>query len=337
MTERPVRAGVIGAGLMGRVHVDAAKRAGATIVAVSDPDTDRARKLSQSIGGSCEAVTVDRLSAQGFIDVLHVCTPPSEHLAACEAALRAGAHVICEKPVAQTAGEVEALLSLAVSMKRQLCPVHQFPFQHGVRKILDNRASIGVVKHVTAEICTAGGDGMTDDRRHQVALDIIPHPLSLFGLFATTPLREIEWSVSTVGFGELIVSGVSGSVGLSFVLSTKGRPTSNSLRVIGDAGTATADLFHGYSVIEEGTVSRLTKATRPFVASALTFGSAAANGIRRGVSAETAFPGIRELVKSFYGSVRGDAVAPIPGETLADIAIARDNIIKEVELFPEPS
>ena len=173
---------------------------------------------------------------------------------------------------------------------------------------------------------------MVDDRRHQVALDIIPHPLSLFGMFSTRALREVEWNVSTIGYGELIVSGVSGDVGLSFVLSTKGRPTSNSLRVIGDAGTATADLFHGYSVIEPGQVSRFTKLTRPFVASTLTLGNAAANGIRRGISAETAFPGLRELVGRFYASVRGDGAPPIASATLADITIARDNILKGVRV-----
>ena len=332
MTHRPVRAGVIGAGLMGRVHAEAAKRAGATIVAVADPDAERARKLAQSIGGSCQAVTTDRITAAGFVDALHVCTPPGNHFAPCESALRSGMHVICEKPVAPEAREVEALLALARGSRVQLCPVHQFPFQSGMRRIVEHASTLGTVKHMHAEICTTGGDGMSDDRRHQVALDIIPHPLSLFGVFAPTPLREVEWQVSTVNHGELIVSGVSGNAGLSFLLSTSGRPTSNSLRVIGDKATATADLYHGFAVIERGTVSRLTKATRPFVASALTLGSAAANGLRRGLAAETAFPGLRELVARFYGAVRGEAATPISPDATADIAIARDRIISLVQL-----
>ena len=328
----PVRAGVIGAGLMGRVHAEAAKRAGATIVAVADPDMERATKLARSIGGSCEAIAADRITVPGFVDAIHVCTPPNEHFAVCEAALRSGVHVICEKPVAPESREVEALLAVARQSRVHLCPVHQFPFQSGMRRIVEQALSLGTVKHMHAEICTAGGEGMSDERRHQVALDIIPHPLSLFAAFATTPLQNVEWSVSTVSYGELIVSGVSGNTGLSFLLSTSGRPTSNSLRVIGDKATATADLFHGFAVIERGTVSRLTKATRPFVASALTLGNAAANGLRRGLAAETAFPGLRELVSRFYNSVRGEAATPISPVATADIAISRDRIISLIQL-----
>ena len=332
MTHRPVRAGVIGAGLMGRVHVEAAARAGATIVAVADPDAERARKLAQSIGGSCQAVAAERITAPGFVDALHVCTPPGDHFAACESALRSGIHVLCEKPVAPAAREVEALLALARESRVHLCPVHQFPFQSGMRRIVEQASSLGTVKHMHAEICTAGGEGMSDDRRHQVALDIIPHPLSLFGVFSTTRLQDVEWRVSTVSYGEVIVSGVSGNTGLSFLLSTSGRPTSNSLRVMGDKATATADLFHGFAVIERGSVSRLAKATRPFVASALTLGSAAANGLRRSFTAETAFPGLRELVSRFYGAVRGEAATPISPDATADIAIARDRIMSLIQL-----
>ncbi len=331
MTRPPVRAGVIGAGLMGRVHADAARRAGATIVAVSDPDSNRGRILAASIGASCESVTSDQLTASRFVDVLHVCTPPDEHYAVCDSALRSGINVICEKPLAQTAGEVQTLLALADESGLQLCPVHQFPFQRGIRRVVEHASSLGTVRHVIAEMCTAGGEGLDDAGRHRIALDILPHPLSLFGIFTTRPLRDTEWRVSAARGGELVISGVSGTVGLSLVLSTRGRPTSNSLRVIGDAGTATADLFHGYAIIEQGRVSRFRKMTRPFVSSTLTLGNAAANGIRRGLSAETAFPGLRDLVGSYYASIRGEASPPISSETSADIALARDRIISLIQ------
>ncbi len=327
-----MRAGIIGAGLMGRVHADAAKRAGATIVAVSDADSTRARTLATSIGASCEAVTSEQLTASRFVDILHVCTPPAEHYAVCESALRSGVHVICEKPVARTAAEVQTLFELAEASGIRLCPVHQFPFQRGIRRVIEHASSIGSVRHVTAEICTAGGAGVDNEGRHQIALDILPHPLSLFGIFVSKLLSETKWQVSLPRPGELIVSGVNGTVGLSLLMSTLGRPTSNLLRVIGEAGTATADLYHGYSVIERGTVSRFRKMTRPFVSSTLTLGNAAANGIRRGLSAETAFPGLRELVGSFYASVRGEASSPVSRETSLDIARARDSIISLIQL-----
>ena len=325
-----MRAGIIGAGLMGRVHTAAAKRAGATVVAVSDSDSERAKSLAASIGAPCETVEIARMTESGFVDVVHICTPPGQHAAPAEAALRSRINVICEKPIAQTSAEVEMLFALAKESNVQLCPVHQFPFQRGIQKIIDQASSLGTIRHLNAEICTAGGAGMSDLDRHQVALDILPHPLSLFALFTSGPLSEVDWKVSAVTYGELLVTGVNRNVGLSFLLSTLGRPTSNSLRVIGDAGTATANLFHGFSVIERGTVSRLTKLTRPFTTSASTLGNAAANGVRRGLSAETGFPGLRELVRRFYESIRGEGMPPISSDTTIDVSIARDRIISSI-------
>ncbi|HEX2721766.1 MAG TPA: hypothetical protein VHM24_02530, partial [Gemmatimonadaceae bacterium] len=119
---------------------------------------------------------------------------------------------------------------------------------------------------------------------------------------------------------------------LSILLSTLGRPTTNSLRVIADHGTGTADLFHGYAIIERGTVSRARKITHPFVRSALIAANAVANGARRGLTAETAFPGLRELVRLFYDSIRSGTPPPIAAETTLDTAAARDRIIAAIEL-----
>ena len=131
--------------------------------------------------------------------------------------------------------------------------------------------------------------------------------------------------------GELIVSGSCGNVGISFLISTHSRPTSNILRVFGDAGTATIDLFHGYAYAESGSVSRLRKLTRPFTASALTFGHALANGMRRTVDRETSFPGMRELVRRFYTAINQRTTSPITPDEALDIARARDRITALVE------
>jgi len=332
MSAAPVRAGVIGAGLMGGIHARAAIRAGAVIAAVADADAGRAQVLAASLGRTCEPMTIDDLIRSRQVDAVHVCTPPTEHYALCEAALAAGTHVLCEKPVAQTSPEVEALVGLARASGVQFCPMHQFPFQRGMRDVMTHAGRLGPVSHVSAEMCTAGAVGMSPAARHQVALDILPHPLSLFRLFATNPVGEVDWKVSCGAHGEIAVTGVTGHTCLSLLLSTTGRPTSNFFRIFGEQATATADLFHGYAVVESGHVSRLRKMSRPFVASGLTLGHAAANGFRRGLSGETGFPGLRELVGRFYSAVRGDLPAPIPPEAVVDVAIARDRIISLISV-----
>lgn len=330
MAAHPVKAAVIGAGMMGRVHASAAARAGAVVEIVADADPSRARALAASIGSWCQAMDIGELLAARRATVIHVCTPPAGHFATCTEALKMGANVICEKPVASDGRQVEALFDLARENNVQLCPMHQFPFQRGIQRVLSSGDRLGVVRHVSMEICTAGGSGLPGDARHQIALDILPHPLSLFRIFAEHPLANIEWKVSCASKGELAVTGVSGDVGLSALISTMGRPTSNSVRMIGERATATADLFHGFSVIESGNVSRLRKMSRPFVASGLTLGSAAANGLRRGLSGETEFPGLRELVRQFYLAVSGDSPGPVAPEATIDIAVARDKIISGI-------
>ena len=325
MTRAPLRVAIIGAGLMGRIHAEVARNSGGRVIAVVDPDGEAARQLAG--GAGARSMTRDELLAGGVADVVHVCTPPDSHAKECESALRAGMHVICEKPMTQTAAELEALFELAQSNDLLVCPVHQFPMQDGVKQIRAAHASLGRIRHIAAEICTAGADAASSEARHQIALDILPHPLSLSAALDAAPLSRAQWSVAVSAPGEMIVTGVSGEILLSYLISTRGRPTSNLVRVIGESGTATADLYHGYSYIESGAVSRIRKATRPFAASGLAFGSAAVNGIKRALEGETAFPGLRNLVKGFYEAIGNRGLPPITPSECLDIARARDTIV----------
>lgn len=334
MSSRPLRVAVIGAGLMGRAHAAAACRNGASVISVSDPDPVKARNLAAATAGGAAIVPVDDVFSRRDATIVHVCTPPADHFDIVSRALEAGMHVICEKPLAQSAARVEELCANATSNGVALCPVHQLPFQHGAQRILAARESLGAVRHIAAEICTAGASGSDEATQTRVAADILPHPLSLSRAFGAAPLAGARWQLSAPMAGELVITGVAGAIGLSFLVSTHGRPTSNSLRVIGEKGTATLDLFHGYAFFERGYVSRLRKISRPFVVSALTFGSAAVNGARRGLAGETAFPGLRELVGRFYASIADGSPAPISFEESVDIARARDAIIS---LFPFPA
>jgi hypothetical protein len=209
----------------------------------------------------------------------------------------------------------------------RLCPSLQMPFQRGVRRFLTAQSALGKIRHITAEICTAGADSGPDELRTQILADILPHPLSVALAFGASPLAGVDWKVLAPAEGEMIVIGVAGGVGLSFLLSTRGRPTSNSMRVITDLGTVTLDLFHGYSVFERGNTSRFAKAARPFAGSGLTIANATANGLRRAIEGETSFPGLRELVRRFYAAVRDEGPLPITAEESIDIAAARDAIM----------
>jgi predicted dehydrogenase len=87
-----------------------------TIVALADPDTDRAWRLRARHGLSATVTaTLDGALALAAVDVVVNLTPPGAHHAVSRAALTAGLHVLCEKPLALRLGDAVDLARLAAS------------------------------------------------------------------------------------------------------------------------------------------------------------------------------------------------------------------------------
>ena len=95
-----LRAGIVGAGFVGSVHATAARRAGARIAGVSASTEVSTSEAVDRLGAERGYTEADALVNSPDIDVVHICTPNYLHFALAEAALAAGKHVICEKPLA---------------------------------------------------------------------------------------------------------------------------------------------------------------------------------------------------------------------------------------------
>jgi predicted dehydrogenase len=104
-----LRAGVVGTGFIGVVHVDALRRLGVEVTGVvgSTPERARAKRLAPAYE-SYEALLADER-----VDVVHLTTPNHLHYPQVKAALERGKHVVCEKPLALTTRETQELLALA--------------------------------------------------------------------------------------------------------------------------------------------------------------------------------------------------------------------------------
>lgn len=108
--QETIRVGLIGCGVIAGNHLaslDADPRA--SVVAVADPDRARAVQL---VGDRPIAIEPDHqaLLARDDIDLVHILTPHSDHVAHLEAAVAAGKHVICEKPLATTPEHLAAMV-----------------------------------------------------------------------------------------------------------------------------------------------------------------------------------------------------------------------------------
>lgn len=109
----PLRVGIVGGGFMGRVHTNAARAAGAQVVAVASSSADSAARAAEALGIGTAHASVAELIADPGIDVVHVCTPNVTHAALAGSALAAGKHVVCEKPLATSSAEALALVEAA--------------------------------------------------------------------------------------------------------------------------------------------------------------------------------------------------------------------------------
>ena len=128
--------GVVGVGI-GRLHIRAFRNLPDRFIvkAVCDSDEARAHEAAQVFGIERVVTRFDDLCAMPDLDVIDICTPSYLHSAQTRQALAAGKHVICEKPVAASLQEVDDLIQFETRSGRQVMPIYQFRFGHGIQKL----------------------------------------------------------------------------------------------------------------------------------------------------------------------------------------------------------
>jgi predicted dehydrogenase len=122
-------AAVVGAGFMGRVHLEAIRRLGyVRTSAVVHPDVEKAKRLASAFSVDRVETDVRAIVEAPEIDAIHVCTPNHLHVPMAKAALEAGKHVLCEKPLATSAADARALVALAASSGRRAGLCHNLRY-----------------------------------------------------------------------------------------------------------------------------------------------------------------------------------------------------------------
>jgi predicted dehydrogenase len=128
-----VRVAILGTGMIGAVHRRAALAAGAEIVGIMASSPARGAEVAASWGTTVltDLDDLDDLAP----DVVHVCSPNAAHAVQAEAALRAGAAVICEKPLGVDREEAYRLADLADELGRVATVPFVYRFHPLVREI----------------------------------------------------------------------------------------------------------------------------------------------------------------------------------------------------------
>jgi predicted dehydrogenase len=125
---------------MGRVHAEAARRAGARVVGVVASSPARSTEAAASLGADQAFPYPAELVAAPEVEVVHICTPNDTHVPLALAALDAGKHVVCEKPIATAANDAARLAARA----RQAAVVAAVPFVYRYHPMAtEARARVG--------------------------------------------------------------------------------------------------------------------------------------------------------------------------------------------------
>ena len=111
---KQVRVAVIGAGIWGTAHIRAySQHASAELAAICDLDEGRAGDVAATWGVANYYTSVDAMLADVELDAVSVATPDAAHAAAAIRCAQAGKHILCEKPLATTIEDCQAMIAAA--------------------------------------------------------------------------------------------------------------------------------------------------------------------------------------------------------------------------------
>ena len=247
-TKQVVKIGIIGCGQMGRWHFRGYREApGAQIVGFVDEQFDRAQNFAKE--AKCRAYRNHReMIANEKLDGVSICTVPSSHYGIVLDLLKGGIHVLCEKPLAITVPEAEAMTKLASEKDLLLLTAFKFRFfeevqaaknllqQGGLGKILSFRLMFGGFMNMDgswyADKKVSGGGVIMDNGPH--AFDLI-HFLLGDIKDMSVQLNHVQ-NISVEDTAHIVcqvASGAQGVINLSWSLAV---PSQNYLEIYGEDG-----------------------------------------------------------------------------------------------------
>jgi len=147
-----INVAIVGAGAISSFHIEgyAAFPGRCRIVSVVDVDRERAERQIARYG--LDAIAADDLEL-GQVDLASVCTPPGTHAGITERLLSAGVHTLCEKPMAPSLAECDAMLAAERSGGAILSVVAQNRFTNPMSKLkrLLDSGLAGQVRHAQVD------------------------------------------------------------------------------------------------------------------------------------------------------------------------------------------
>ncbi len=358
-----LRAAVVGTGsissehltfLSGRSRFVDATPGRVAPVAVCDLSPVSARYAAETFDVPNHYTDLERLLEFERPDVVHILTPPSTHVQLASLCLEAGAHVICEKPVAASIDELEALLDVADRCDRKITESHNYCFNPAITdisRLLDD-GTLGQLREVEIRIVlpvtdTGGrfGDANLPHPIHSMPAGVIhdftTHFASLL-LHFTGHVRfhraAAAWSNHSNNplfrFDDLdalmIGEGPDGPIHGRFRFDAGAGPDTFTVRVYGSRGWAETDLFQPNTrvVIPRAGGSQLSPIANHVANGAELIRNGVAN-LGRKVMQRTPYEGLHLMLDETYRALATGDTLPVTNDDMRAVARLVDQLLEE--------
>jgi predicted dehydrogenase len=211
MAAAPLGFGIIGLGMIAEFHAQViAQIPGARLVGIASRNPEKIRAFAAKHAVPFTTTDIAALVARPDIDIVCITTPSGAHLEAALAAIRAGKHVIIEKPLEVDTARTDEILRAAETAGVRVAPIFQGRFGDGARTVkaaLDAGrlgrlvlASNYVKWHRTAQYYTPPRGLRANDGGGAVINQAI-HGLDLLLWFVGLPAEVFAWSTRRVHLG----------------------------------------------------------------------------------------------------------------------------------------
>jgi predicted dehydrogenase len=193
-----IRAAVIGVGYLGRFHAQKyAALPECELVAVVDDNPDTAARVAAELQ---TRALQDHHSLLGQVDAVSVVTPTPSHCQIALQFLRAGAHVLVEKPITETIAQAQQLIDAARAQRRVLQVGHLERFNPA---ILAAEALLSAPRFIECHRLAPFKERGTDVN---VVLDLMIHDIDLVQMIVARPLESVDAVGTPVFSGEIDIA-----------------------------------------------------------------------------------------------------------------------------------
>jgi predicted dehydrogenase len=221
-----MRIGICGAGFVAQAHAHGyAAQPDARIAVVVDPRLEHAERLAARYGA---VATADFAALLGHeVDAVSICTPTPTHAELAIRAMRAGKHVLCEKPIARTVEEAEAMITIAEETGVAFVVGHvaRYEADHRRAREIVARGDLGVLRMASQSITgpfpewSAGGWFADVAQSGGPVLDLAIHSFDyLLWLFGSRVVRVsavgVQREIPVHGYALVTLRFENGGIGL---------------------------------------------------------------------------------------------------------------------------